>query len=329
MRDQFLDTSKAILIFLVVFGHFLERMVGWNQPESRWVLSMIYAIHMPAFIFISGMLYKDKNFFKNIIFFLSLYLPFQILYPLFGYMLSGQFKFNVWQVFERPYWILWYLLGMMVWTWLTHLLIKTKYPCWIALICSLLIGLAPWNNYLYSVGRIFVFFPFFIVGAVYGHQILNLVKQQKYSLIWGITLLTALSVVIAQINLSRFWLYGSLSYQQLKVSALDGVLIRMGCLFMSVLGIYGLLMLIKPFAGRFTQLGTYTLPVYLLHGFVVIWLAQIGQFKMSLEWKILYLFIISVLVCCILRLKIFDDALRLLSKWLMWPYLKISRKNQL
>lgn len=60
MRDSFLDSSKALLIFCVVFGHFLERMIGWSDPKSHVLLGLIYSIHMPAFIFISGMLFKDK-----------------------------------------------------------------------------------------------------------------------------------------------------------------------------------------------------------------------------------------------------------------------------
>jgi len=65
MRDYYLDSCKAVLIFLVVLGHFLERMIGWKDPISHMFLGTIYFIHMPAFIFISGMLFKDKNWLKN------------------------------------------------------------------------------------------------------------------------------------------------------------------------------------------------------------------------------------------------------------------------
>ena len=92
MRDTYLDSCKATLIFLVVLGHFLERMIGWKNPIDHALLGSIYFVHMPAFIFISGMLYKDKNWFKNILFFISLYLPFQILLLLL--MRSGQGNFK-------------------------------------------------------------------------------------------------------------------------------------------------------------------------------------------------------------------------------------------
>ena len=61
MRDHYLDTNKAVLIFLVVFGHFLERMIGWQDLVNHALLGTIYFIHMPAFILISGILYKDNK----------------------------------------------------------------------------------------------------------------------------------------------------------------------------------------------------------------------------------------------------------------------------
>ena len=148
MRDTYLDSCKATLIFLVVLGHFLERMIGWKNPIDHALLGSIYFVHMPAFIFISGMLYKDKNWFKNILFFIALYLPFQILFAAFDAVWTGKFQIN-WNLFARPYWVLWYLLGMMVWTLLTHFLIKTKFAVIISLILALCIGLSPWNNYQY------------------------------------------------------------------------------------------------------------------------------------------------------------------------------------
>lgn len=216
MRDHSLDTTKAILIFLVVLGHFLEKFIGWSDPANHVLLGTIYFIHMPAFIFVSGMLFKYQNCLKNIIFFISLYVPFQFLFPLFDAIWSGSFQFN-WNMFERPYWILWYLMGMMVWTWLTHFLIKTKVPILIALILSLLVGLSPWNNYQYSVGRIFVFLPFFVIGSIYGKQLSHFIKQQKYASLSAVIILITIANLVYFSQISRFWLYGSYSYKQLKV----------------------------------------------------------------------------------------------------------------
>ena len=318
MRDHFLDTSKALLIFLVVFGHFLERMIGWSDANSHLLLSVIYSIHMPAFIFISGMLFKDKNILKNILFFLALYLPFQFLFPVFNAIWSGHFQFN-WNVFERPHWILWYLMGMMVWTLLTHLFRKTACPSLIALTLALGIGFSPWNNYQYSIGRIFVFFPFFMLGSLYGRQWVDRIQEQKYAPLYGgLSLILIVSVVYFS-HLSQYWLYGSLSYRQLKVDGIEGSLTRIGCLLVSALGIYTVFALSKIWAGKFVNLGRHTLPVYLLHGFIVILISNEVKLNLNPIVGILLCFVLAFLSCWILQQAIFDRCLRQLSLWLMKP----------
>lgn len=318
MRDHDLDTCKAVLIFLVVFGHFVERMMGWSNSQSHILLAVIYAIHMPAFIFISGMLYKDKNYLKNIVFFVALFIPFQILYPLFDMIWTGKFQWN-WNFFERPYWILWYLMGMMLWNLLTHFLIKTKIPLIIAIFLALSVGFSPWNNYDYSLGRVLVFLPFFVLGHLYGQQLFLKAKQQKYAVVWAIAIYACIAVVLGLTQLSQFWLYGSLSYQQLKVDMWDGMLIRLACLLMASLGIFAIFASSRLLKGKFINLGVNTLPVYLLHGFVVIFISR--NFSWTWHWSVelLVCAILSLLTCWLLQQKIFDVGLRKMSLWLTKP----------
>lgn len=343
MRDSFLDSSKALLIFCVVLGHFLERMIGWSDPKSHMFLGLIYTIHMPAFIFISGMLFKDKNVLKNSLFFMALYLPFQILYPLFDALWTAKFEWN-WNLLERPYWILWYLLGMLVWTILTHYLTRTKFPLLIAIGFALLVGFSTWNNYQYSIGRIMVFFPFFMMGHLYGKQIIQWIRQQKYQVFKAGAILIFIAGVMSFTQLSAYWLYGSLSYQQLKVGFIEGSLIRIGCFLLSALGIYAVFALSSHLKSSFRTLGERTLPVYLLHGFVVIAisnlislnvystyfsslhftfldLARLNVSSVHVAWSIevALCFVLSVLSCLILQQPVFDQLLRALSLWLMKP----------
>lgn len=326
MRDHYLDSTKAILIFLVVLGHFLEKFIGWSDPANHVLLGTIYFIHMPAFIFVSGMLFKDQNYLKNILFFISLYVPFQFLFPLFNAIWSGNFQFN-WNIFEKPYWILWYLMGMMVWTFLTHFLIKTKFPIVIALIFALLVGLSPWNNYQYSVGRIFLFLPFFVVGTVYGKQFSHFIKQQKYASLSAVIILVAIANLVYFTRISSFWLYGSYSYQQLKVDWLDGTLTRIGCLLVSSLGIYAIFGIARLLNGRLIQLGTHTLPVYLLHGFIILAIARYLKLDFHIGVEIFICMILSILSCWLLQQHFFNVLLRKLSLWLMKPTQRFFMKK--
>ncbi|MBQ6315226.1 MAG: acyltransferase family protein [Mogibacterium sp.] len=51
------DNVKAFLIFLVVIGHMTTDYVS-DSHMVRWITLWIYTFHMPAFIFISGLVHK-------------------------------------------------------------------------------------------------------------------------------------------------------------------------------------------------------------------------------------------------------------------------------
>ena len=52
------DNVKALLIFLVVIGHMTTDYVS-DSHMVRWITLWIYSFHMPAFIFISGLVHKQ------------------------------------------------------------------------------------------------------------------------------------------------------------------------------------------------------------------------------------------------------------------------------
>ena len=60
-RDYFFDNLKAVLIFLVVLGHFLLPIHGRNYLVV--VKRLIYVFHMPLFVFVSG--YFAKRIYRD------------------------------------------------------------------------------------------------------------------------------------------------------------------------------------------------------------------------------------------------------------------------
>ena len=59
-RNYSLDVFKGVLIFLVVFGHFLLPVKEREYALFNKLFFFIYSFHMPAFIFLSGYLYYDS-----------------------------------------------------------------------------------------------------------------------------------------------------------------------------------------------------------------------------------------------------------------------------
>lgn len=56
-RVAYFDNLKFLLIFLVVFGHVLT-IVSEHSRAANALINFIYLFHMPAFVFVSGMLAK-------------------------------------------------------------------------------------------------------------------------------------------------------------------------------------------------------------------------------------------------------------------------------
>ncbi len=321
MRNLHIDATKGVLIFLVVLGHYLERLIGWNEPLNQAILGGIYFVHMPAFIFISGMFFKEEKILEKVIYFLSLYLPFQILFQLLDAFYSGSlwnWSFHlVW--FAKPYWVLWYLFGMGAWTVLAFFLKKTAYPVLFSIVLALLIGCSPINNYSYSIGRIFVFLPFFMAGVIYGKTIFQYIPQLPYAKLFAVITLLIITAVATISHYSYYWLFGSLSYFQLHVDLWQGILIRSVIMLLSAMGVLSLFVLTQNFKRPWIGLGQKTLPVYILHGFVIIVLTHQLSFKYLVEINILISLVLAILTCMILQLQIFERLIRFISLFVYKP----------
>ncbi|MFW1647673.1 acyltransferase family protein [Acinetobacter nosocomialis] len=325
MRNLHIDATKGVLIFLVVLGHYLERLIGWNEPLNQAILGSIYFVHMPAFIFISGMFFKEEKILEKLIYFLSLYLPFQFLFQLLdafynGSLWTGTFHL-VW--FAKPYWVLWYLFGMGAWTVLAFFLKKTAYPVLFSIVLALLVGCSPINNYSYSMGRIFVFLPFFMAGAIYGKTIFQYISQLPYAKLFAVITLFIITAVAAISHYSYYWLFGSLSYLQLHVDVWQGMLIRSVIMLLSAMGVLSLFVLTQKFKRPWIGLGQKTLPVYILHGFVIIVLTHQLSFKYSVEINIFISFVLAILTCMILQLQIFERLIRFISLFVYKPFMAL------
>ena len=58
-RDYLFDNLKAVMLFLVAFGHTLAPYVVTQDSAFRYIMQYVYLFHMPLFAFITG--YFSKN----------------------------------------------------------------------------------------------------------------------------------------------------------------------------------------------------------------------------------------------------------------------------
>ena len=160
-RYFILDNIKGILIFSVVFAHFLWGYSLYHKNSlSGKIVVFIYCFHMHVFIFISGFLSSENN--TKI----SNATKLLILYYIFNYFFSITIKYynNSLINFFYPKRSYWYLLSLFYWRISIKYINKIYFIVPISFIISLLVGYFGYLTNILSIVRTIVYFPFFLVG---------------------------------------------------------------------------------------------------------------------------------------------------------------------
>lgn len=188
-RNLKLDNAKGILITLVVIGHMLLPIQGTTRGVTNFFY-MIYAFHMPAFVFISGLLaqriytrvpkstvgyFNGRRWCST----LWLYLLFQFI--LFFSEIPAYGRTTRFPDFLHTSGAPWYLLALLLWYLMIPFFAGCRgIPCsliaWILLTILSLAGgylasgaLAGIGDFL-ALDRVIAFAPFFFAGYFIGPE---------------------------------------------------------------------------------------------------------------------------------------------------------------
>lgn len=259
-RAHGFDNLKCILIFFVVFGHFLE--IHGTFPI---LYRMIYLFHMPVFMFVSG--YFAKFGVKQLLDKIWMYGLFQVLYIWFERGVKpAETPFQ----FTTPYWILWYLFVMIFYTALLPLYRaksgkKRIAALGVSVCLSLAAGFAESIGYPLSLSRFFVFQPYFLMGLYAKEQGISKIGTTAFI---GLSAGAVLSLGVAFIPMvtSRL-LYGSACYRSASDLFLRLLLFVVSCIWIAFS--WGAKDRMDRKVPLLSAIGKNTLPVYLLHGFIL------------------------------------------------------------
>ncbi|WP_221568163.1 acyltransferase family protein [Alkalihalobacillus sp. TS-13] len=271
-REFYFDNAKFILIFLVVFGHFISPHKG-DSEALYTIYNFIYTFHMPAFILIGGFFSKSikkagylKKIFKKI---LIPYFIFQLIYFALHRIWNGSETLTLFD----PYWTLWFLLSMVLWNVLLLLFVKLKHPA-IMIIVAMTIGV--FAGYIQDIGtyfslsRTFVFFPVFLGGYLLKKDHFYAILRPEKRIAAGLILVGMfVSYYFFFPQEAKDWLLASSSYEELGVQLGQAWFIRLLMYGLMALATFSFMAIVPRRKMFFTHLGTRTLYVYLLHGFIV------------------------------------------------------------
>lgn len=185
-RNLKLDNAKGILITLVVIGHMLLPIQGTTRGVTNFFY-MIYAFHMPAFVFISGLLAQriytrvPKRYFNGRRWCSTLWLYLLFQFILFFSEIPAYGRTTRFPDFLHTSGAPWYLLALLLW----YLMIPffdayRNFPysliAWILLTIMSLAGgylasgaLAGLGDFL-ALDRVIAFAPFFFAGYFIGPE---------------------------------------------------------------------------------------------------------------------------------------------------------------
>jgi len=231
-RSSYLDNARAVLIFLIVFGHLVELRVWAFEP----IYLFLYAFHMPAFAAISGYLTKadlrTRKSFVSLARLVLIYAVFQTIYVLWWNRFEAPISLS--EALVYPVWILWWLASLI--TWRIALLVmaplmKNRWSAFSLLAVATVLALAAGHflqdgRYL-SLSRSFVFFPFFLGGHIFRTHEWSIEATTRRKVIAGGVLVAGYALLSTGVlGLTQEWLWGRHLYRELGVTPWEGVLHR-------------------------------------------------------------------------------------------------------
>lgn len=273
-RIYYFDNIKALLIFLVVFGHLCESFI--SSSSYMYICTIIYTFHMPLFVFCSGYFAKPltKQSAKTTLY---PYIIFQAAYLFFINALPGGYEaFS----FTSPAYITWYLLSFFFWqAILTAIKSATLKSIFFAIAISLVVGFDINIGNGLSMSRTIVFLPYFLFGSYIKNTDFHFFKLKKNR--WIKVIVAVLSVALLVLMwLKRDFLDYSCFWGAYGYVYNNNVYLRLVSYAIATIFSLAIVLLIPQKKISFiSSIGSRTLSVYLLHGFVVIIVKRLFPFS--------------------------------------------------
>jgi len=283
-RDNRFDNLKGLMMFLVVFCHFIEKMYGaWPQDIlTKGIYYTVYLFHMPVFIFISGYFSKNdqaEDYFRKVIG--HCLIPYILFNYLYGLMDTGG---NFWLSLVNlcyPQWTMWYLISLVLWKILARPASMFKGTIVVSVLVSLFIGFTNIGT-LFSLARTFSFFPYFLAGYLLPKETVEKARSLKkvYALL-GFVVALAVSFMIQRQNIGVYALYMSVPYKNLDMAAWQSLLVRLVLLATGFLCILGFLSVAWEKHSVVTTLGKNSILVFLIHSGIIRLLMKVAGDKID------------------------------------------------
>lgn len=327
-RFNILDNIKGILIFSVVFGHFLFNYSNKNKNSFSFkIVNFIYCFHMPSFIFWSGFLSKSENSrsFKNITKLLLIYIIFNFSH---GFILY-KYK-NIKLQFYNPYHSYWYLLCLIYWRFTIKFISSQIFSIIISFLISFLIGFSGEINNIFSFNKAFAFFPYFIIGYKFSknnlEKIIYFRKKFYLIIIISFSIFLFISLKICPFIGIKHTMMDN-NYDAYREDITNRLLLF---IFSFLMIIFSMLIISNKKIFLLTNTGKNSLYIYLFHRIFTIIIDNeiFSDFKYN-QYIILYSLIFSILIQICFGSDLFSKRMNELIQYIYDNLYQVNKKGKI
>jgi fucose 4-O-acetylase-like acetyltransferase len=222
---------------------------------------------MPLFVFLAGAFAREtpgRRDYRKIVW--TLVLPLVLFQPLYIAMgrLTDWYEYSL----LTPYWLLWFIASMICWRLLLPLFAS---PAGLvaAFVLSVAAGFDDGVGYPLSISRTLYFLPFFVLGHLYGADLVALARRHG----GASALLFAAAIAVVMLwwthGLEPSALTGSHDYANGGAPSDHPAAARIAVLALSAAAVLGFSAIVPGRAMLLRWFGERSLSIYLLHGLVV------------------------------------------------------------
>lgn len=272
------DTFRGILMLSIPISHFTKASANWYAHDWNWsgfgydspsgfVYITINVFVMQAFMFLSGYFSKKPERARETAF-RGILWPY-LVFTTITMVASWGFDAPIGKYFSylTPSFALWFLLALFLYRFFLVDIVKFKWALPMSIVMMLMTGLLPFGQFL-ALGRVFSYFPFFLIGYYCSKETLDKVRTLKKKP-WILVLLAAALVYASiwlQNNGPKFgWFLLKTNCDHFNMPWYEDSIYRMFVFFLAC-GWIVLMVNILPSKKNFLcHVGTNTMPVYLFH----------------------------------------------------------------
>ena len=295
-RDCYMDNLKGVLIFLVVFGHFLLSFVevGVTSRGIEAIYYFIYFFHMPMFVFVSGYFSKNVDRCRETAF-RRLFVPYLFFNTAMVFYAYHQGLIHEVYVLT-PVYVYWYFLALFVWRFLLKDVIKIKYALTISVVAGLAVGfLSDVTNFL-SMSRVCAFLPFFLMGYYFDQKMLGRIRSiQKHWTVIGLALVFSLVWYVVPLGI-----FSNARFTCEPYLIIDDFYFRIAFYIFAVVIGFCVLNLCPEKKTFITGMGAASLSIFVLHRYFSLMFDKVVP---AYEWRdsfLIFIVFASIALCYLL-----------------------------